>query len=163
VRDAFLRAGGVQHSAQASARDSRGTGAQMKDSPTTHDAQASSPAGGDGKSNGNGAPHASAESHGNEEAIPKDLPRVSTPVVEGVILVFPLLLAALFAIGYFPHQNRAKEAEEMASSSDDRPRVDVTAPRRPTSAADLVLPADVRALQETSLFPRANGYLKKLL
>jgi RND family efflux transporter MFP subunit len=93
---------------------------------------------------------------------PTNLPRVSTPVVAAVLLAFLLVLAGLFALGYFPHRHRVNEAKEFAENQQDVPKVDVVQPARRTTAGDLVLPADTRAMQETSLFPRTSGYLKKL-
>src|SRR5262249_17525761 len=48
-------------------------------------------------------------------------------------------------------------------ASDARPAVQVAQPKQMEKSADLWLPADARANQQTSIFPRANGYLKKLL
>jgi RND family efflux transporter MFP subunit len=105
---------------------------------------------------------ASAPAH-EENPIPNDLPTVRTPVVTAVLIAFTVLLAALFAVGYVPNHQRRQEADAVAAERQDLiPRVDVIQPRRPSTAGDLVLFADARAMQETSIYPRANGYLKRL-
>ena len=57
------------------------------------------------------APHEPQE----ENAIPADLPRVGTRVIAGVAIAFVVLLAAMFAIGYFPNRSRHHEAAQIAS------------------------------------------------
>jgi RND family efflux transporter MFP subunit len=95
--------------------------------------------------------------------IPTDLPKVGTGTVVVVAALFLALLGALFALGYFPHRQRVAASEKIAADVDQTPVVDVVAPRRAESTGELLLPADARALQETSIYPRASGYLKKLL
>lgn len=92
----------------------------------------------------------------------KDLPSISTRSVVIVVAVIGLLLAALFVIGFIPHRERMQEAEKVALEGRGRPIVDVVQPKRAATGGELVLPGDARAMQETSIYPRANGYLKKL-
>src|SRR4051794_24480076 len=81
------------------------------------------------------APAAAAPAVHEENPIPSDLPKVSTAVVAGVAMAFVVLLAVLFAVGYFPNRNRNKEAAEIAAEKQDaRPRVDVVQPRKPSAS-----------------------------
>jgi RND family efflux transporter MFP subunit len=97
----------------------------------------------------------------HHDEIPTDLPKVHTGwvVVAGIIAI--AAFAGLFAIGWFPRSERIARLEQETSSDDARPAVDVIVPTREAKPFDLILPADVRAFQETSIFPRANGYLRK--
>jgi RND family efflux transporter MFP subunit len=97
------------------------------------------------------------------EEIPTDLPRVGTGMVVIVTLVFVLLLGGLFVLGYLPHRARIAAADEVVAQQNDKPIVGVALPTRADSVGELNLPGDARALQETSIYPRASGYLKTLL
>jgi RND family efflux transporter MFP subunit len=99
----------------------------------------------------------------NEHEIPTDLPRVGKKTVTLFSVGAVVIFAALFVIGYIPHRQRMRAAREVAGEHDSKPVVEVMVPKRTNASSDLVLPADVRALQETSIYPRANGYLKRLL
>jgi RND family efflux transporter MFP subunit len=100
--------------------------------------------------------------HGNPDAIPNDLPKVGGKTVTlfsvGVLVIF----GAMFVLGYIPNRQRIREAKEVAKQQDDRPIVDVQQPKKSDATSDLLLPGDARALQETAIFPRANGYIKRL-
>jgi RND family efflux transporter MFP subunit len=98
------------------------------------------------------------------DAIPTDLPQVRTwsVALAGVVLV--ACLVGLFFLGWVPRQKRlAALNEEVAAVTDVKPAVDVALPKRTANTLDLALPADARANQETSLFPRSSGYLKRFL
>src|SRR5689334_20642888 len=86
--------------------------------------------------------------------IPKDLPRVRTWLVALVGLVVVAALGGLFVLGWAPRHERLAELDKaMAAAADTRPNVNVTLPKRSAATLDVVLPADVRPNQETSLFP----------
>src|SRR5262249_38985044 len=100
-------------------------------------------------------PHAHAD-------IPQDLPKVSnrTVMIAGIVAAGALLV--LFLVGWIPRHHRLSELEnEAKSSNENAPLVQVAQPKRETSSMEVILPADVRSYQETALFPRANGYLKR--
>ncbi|HEX3358117.1 MAG TPA: efflux RND transporter periplasmic adaptor subunit [Tepidisphaeraceae bacterium] len=102
--------------------------------------------------------------HDDHDQIPTDLPKVSTGSVfiAGVVIVIAFI--ALFIIGWIPRHHRKVEAEKDAQQQQDtRPMVETTQPTRQNKGFDLVLPADVRALQETPVYPRTSGYLKRWL
>jgi RND family efflux transporter MFP subunit len=99
----------------------------------------------------------------HEEVIPKDLPRLGSVTVGALTGIGVVILGILFVVGYMPRRNRIAEADRVAAEAADKPIVDVVLPKRTPTAGDLVLPGDARAFQEAALYPRANGYLKKLL
>jgi RND family efflux transporter MFP subunit len=102
--------------------------------------------------------------HDDHDQIPTDLPKVSngTVVIAGVVIVIAFI--ALFIIGWVPRHYRKVAAENDAQQQqDDRPVVEVIQPTRQDKGFDLILPADVRALQETPIYPRTSGYLKHWL
>ncbi|CAN5423221.1 efflux RND transporter periplasmic adaptor subunit [soil metagenome] len=110
-------------------------------------------------------PHAAGTGErAHEEFIPKDLKPVSTGKVVVASIVFTVMLVALFVVGYIPHHRRLAKLDAEADQSQERkPIVNVVYPKRESTGGDLVLPGDIRPLQQTSLFPRSSGYLKKLL
>lgn len=106
--------------------------------------------GGDGGGHGEGsvfnpAPHRPS---------PRDL-RVVAAVVA-------LLLGALLVLGIVPRLlHRASVTREEARSSSDLPRLRVASVTRGASRARVVLPGSVQPIQETSIYARANGYVRK--
>jgi RND family efflux transporter MFP subunit len=92
-----------------------------------------------------------------------DLPRVRTIHVAIAAVVAICAFAGLFLLGWVPRRERLKAIGEAAAEVGDRPVVDVVHPRSSSDAVDLRLPADIRSMQTTSIFARANGYLKKIL
>jgi RND family efflux transporter MFP subunit len=91
------------------------------------------------------------------------LPNVRTRSIAIGIAVAVCALAGLFLLGWMPRQERLQELGAAASARDDRPSVDVGPPKETARSTDLRLPADIRAMQETSIYTRANGYLKRIL
>ena len=101
--------------------------------------------------------------HHDEHAIPKDLRRPHPVVIIGVLLLFCAVLVGLFFIGWRPHEKAVEQArEDAADQSNALPVVSVARPQPSKSVKDLTWPCDVRANQETALYTRANGFLKKL-
>jgi RND family efflux transporter MFP subunit len=99
----------------------------------------------------------------HEEEIPRDLKQPGWLMVVAVGLLFIAALGGLFFLGWKPHEQQQKQAAEDASQQGDtRPVVTVATPKQVAGAHDVVLPCDVRPNQETLIFPRATGYLKKL-
>jgi len=75
-----------------------------------------------------------------------------------------LLLGAAFLFGYLPrHHAKAELAEGARLEAESAPRVEVIAPKVMNSDRAIVLPGSVRALEETTIYPRANGYIGKWL
>src|SRR5512141_4502 len=82
--------------------------------------------------------------------------------ISGTALVIGLaaVLVGLFAIGLWPKWNALKAAQADAAKDDLQAVVYVTA-KRGSQKADIVLPASLYAMQETTLYARTNGYLKR--
>jgi len=80
----------------------------------------------------------------------------ATALVVGLAAV----LAGLFAIGLWPKWNALKAAQADAAKDDLQTVVYVTA-KRGSPKADIALPASLYAMQETTLYARTNGYLKR--
>ncbi|HYQ45847.1 MAG TPA: efflux RND transporter periplasmic adaptor subunit [Polyangiaceae bacterium] len=75
-----------------------------------------------------------------------------------------LLLGAAFLFGYLPrHHAKAELAEGARLEAESAPRVEVISPKVVNSDHAIVLSGSVRALEETTLYPRANGYIAKWL
>ena len=69
------------------------------------------------------------------------------------------VLAALFAVGFVP---RWRANATLASSvRDQRPTVTVISSQKPDDSTDLVLHGSTQAIQETALYARTNGYVRK--
>ena len=92
----------------------------------------------------------------NLESSAKSIRRgLSGRAVLGTLMV----LAALFLLGMFPRW-RANAALTSAAR-DQRPTVSVVKTQRPDGAANLVLPGSTQAIQDTAIYARTNGYVRK--
>ena len=70
------------------------------------------------------------------------------------------VIAVLFAVGMLPRWRT--NAALTISVRDQRPTVSVIASQRPAADdANLVLPGSTQAIQETALYARTNGYVRK--
>src|SRR5258708_1608992 len=82
----------------------------------------------------------------------------------GIPAIFLLVLALAFFAGYLPkRQARLALAASVASEAHAAPRVEVVLPHVAASDRAIVLPASVQPLEETVLYPRANGYVHRWL
>jgi len=98
------------------------------------------------------------------EALPTNLPRIGIGGVLLMGLIFVMLLAGLFLLGYRPYKVlRAQVLADAADAGNGKPVVRTMIPTRQARTTELVLPADIQAYQETAIYPRANGYLKRFL
>ncbi|MGE5608719.1 MAG: efflux RND transporter periplasmic adaptor subunit [Bacillota bacterium] len=103
------------------------------------------------------------ESH-DPHALPTDLPRIGSGTVCVMALLVAALLGGLFLLGWMPRGHRESQLLSDAEAVQNaRPVVEVSLPKRSSATTELVLPGDVRAMQETAIYPRASGYLKRLL
>ncbi|WP_437679099.1 efflux RND transporter periplasmic adaptor subunit [Sorangium sp. So ce131] len=83
-------------------------------------------------------------------------------VALGVGLV--VVLGAAFAAAYLPRRSaRAALEEGVRSSEGAAPRVVVVAPQAVSSDRALVLPGSVQPLEETVVYPRVSGYVRRWL
>lgn len=80
----------------------------------------------------------------------------------GVALVAGLVvaMAGLFAIGLWPRWNALKVAQGEAGKNDLQAVMYVPV-KRGSQKADMVLPVSLYAMQETTIYARTNGYLKR--
>jgi RND family efflux transporter MFP subunit len=75
-----------------------------------------------------------------------------------------LVLMALFAKGYLPRVHRQAElVAAVRELSSARPRVSVAAVRPSPATSEMVLPGDIQAIDETPVYARADGYLRRRL
>ena len=80
--------------------------------------------------------------------------------LNGRVLIGTLVvLAALFALGFIPRWRA--NAALTSSVRDQRPTVSVISSQRPDRDANLVLPGSTQAIQETAIYARTNGYVRK--
>jgi RND family efflux transporter MFP subunit len=75
-----------------------------------------------------------------------------------------VVLAGAFLFGYLPrHRERTALAEGARAEGALAPAVEVIRPTVSDSDHAIVLSGSVRALEETAIYPRANGYIAKWL
>ena len=90
--------------------------------------------------------------------------RLSRRRLAAVAVVVLALATVAFVVGYLPHleARQAVERGARAASSAVR-RVEVITPKVMSSARDLLLPGSVQPLEETVVYARANGYVRRWL
>lgn len=94
-------------------------------------------------------------------AVPEPARLTPTRAIALVALACAILGGA-FVAGYLP-KRRARQALENEARSTQAavPRVEVIAPKEGSSDRSIVLPGSVQPLEETVIYPRASGYLRK--
>ncbi len=119
--------------------------------------QAHPPGGGHGGGGGGGGhdPH-------DEGAIPTDLPMPGTGTIVLVVVAFAVALAVLTVVGEVPHYREQRATREDAKKrSEAKPVVQWSTPIAFPGDRDVTLPCDVQANQQTAIYTRTNGYLKR--
>jgi RND family efflux transporter MFP subunit len=105
------------------------------------------------------APHAA-----KEDEIGFDLPeppQVSGGKVVAVVVVVLAVFAALFFFAYVPRLHaRTELVESTRVAHAALPRVEVITPKESASSHALTLPGNVKPLEETIIYSRANGFVK---
>ncbi|WP_349304720.1 efflux RND transporter periplasmic adaptor subunit [Cupriavidus sp. 2SB] len=76
------------------------------------------------------------------------------------LLVMALAAAAALTVGLVPRLHGQKVLQERVQAT-QIPIVNVVAPRNGAQAYDIVLPADVRAYEDTAIHARVSGYLRR--
>ena len=105
--------------------------------------------------------HPAADDLGFDLPEPASLSRVRVLALGGVGAV---LLGAALLFGYLPrHHAKAELAAGVRAEAESVPRVEVVLPKVTSSDRAIVLSGSVRPLEETVLYPRANGYVAKWL
>jgi RND family efflux transporter MFP subunit len=96
-----------------------------------------------------------------------DLPEVGkkgggTRVLAASVVVV-VGISAAFVAGYLPKRAERQQllAEAKTGTTDERPRVDVTAAKESSSDRAVALPGSTAALEETLIYPRTSGYVRK--
>lgn len=72
-------------------------------------------------------------------------------------------LALLLAIGILPRLQRQAQLQAAVKASDSVPSVNIITPHRAKATAHLVLPGTVLAVNQTTIYARTNGYLRRWL
>jgi RND family efflux transporter MFP subunit len=100
---------------------------------------------------------------GHDDLPPIDsLPRPGRKFFWVALIVVLLIIGGAFAFGILPKLMLTKELDtEAADRLNAAPAVSVALPRQSKAATELQLPGSAQPLQETSLFARTTGYLKK--
>ncbi len=102
----------------------------------------------------------SIQSH--DQTVATDLRRPRAWAIVAVLILFVALLAAMFYIGYVPREREAAQAvADAAERAGVTPTVSVLKPTLQAVSNEILLPCDVRPFQQTAIYPRASGYLKK--
>lgn len=93
-----------------------------------------------------------------------DLPppaRLSPTRVAAFASVVAVVFAIAFVVGWLPRRQARASLESAQAALTGGPRVDVVAPKLGSSDRALTLPGSVQPLQETVVYARANGYVRK--
>lgn len=73
------------------------------------------------------------------------------------------MLTGLLAVGILPRLNRQAELDAAVEKTKELPTVNVVKVQRSPAGTDSVLPGSVQAIQETTIYARTDGYLKRRL
>ncbi|MDI1483835.1 efflux RND transporter periplasmic adaptor subunit [Polyangium sp. y55x31] len=94
-----------------------------------------------------------------------DLPQpaaLSRTQVFAACTALVLVLGGVFAVTYLPRRSaRAALEAGVKAAETTAPRVEVVAPKVTSSDRSLVLPGSIRPLEETVVYPRVSGYVRK--
>lgn len=102
--------------------------------------------------------------HDEHDELGFELPAPARPGKKKTLfafVLFALVIGAAFGAGYLP-KLRARTALEhdSARAAQEVRNVEVVLPTRRDGVHSLSLPASVRALAQTTIYPRADGYVK---
>ncbi len=104
------------------------------------------------------------QASGHDDEIDLNVPEPRPVWVVIAALAGVLILAALLLTGLIPRQQQSKElAETAARARDASVLVDAARPHRAAAESEISMPANLRPWQETSLYARSTGYLKKFV
>jgi RND family efflux transporter MFP subunit len=78
-----------------------------------------------------------------------------------LLLTLVAVLGGLLLIGIIPRLTHAKQLEQAAAARIPTVSVAIATPGEATT--ELILPSSVEAAQETPLYPRVNGYVKRIV
>ena len=79
-----------------------------------------------------------------------------------ISIVSVLLLGAAFLVGYLPRREaRAALVESTSVAQKAVPRIEVVSPKVGASQRSMLLPGSVQPLQETTIYARASGFVRR--
>ena len=79
-----------------------------------------------------------------------------------ISIVGVLLLGAAFLLGYLPRREaRAALVGSTAAAQHAAPRIEVVSPKVGASQRSMLLPGSVQPLQETTIYARASGFVRR--
>ncbi|HEY4244656.1 MAG TPA: efflux RND transporter periplasmic adaptor subunit [Kofleriaceae bacterium] len=98
----------------------------------------------------------------DEDDLGFQLPEASKASRPRVLFFVVITVAALFAIGYWKyHRAQSAVPKPVERTGANTPKVQTTHAKALSSDRALVLPGLVRALEQTAIYPRATGYIRK--
>lgn len=110
-------------------------------------------------------PHASPNAPRAADDLGFDLPPPAVLTKTRALAIGAIALVALggaFAFGYLPRRSARTDLEQSSKAAEGAAlRVEVVAPKVVSSDRALTLPGSIQPLEETVLYPRANGYVRK--
>ena len=95
------------------------------------------------------------------EIAPERPPKSRRWVALILVVVLIAALGGLLASGIVPRIGRVKQLEQATGNS--VPKVTVAVATPADGDVELILPSSVEAAQETPLYPRVNGYVKRIV
>jgi RND family efflux transporter MFP subunit len=106
--------------------------------------------------------HEGAQQPGDPGFVLPKPAQVSPARATGMAATALVILASAFVAGYLPRQREKKELEATAAGNTvSTPKVEVVKPSEASSDRVLALPGSVQALEETTIYSRASGYVRK--
>lgn len=79
----------------------------------------------------------------------------------GWAVIGAVFFASLLAIGILPRLSQRSELQAAVKEASTLPTVNVITPRRATASTKLELPGSVVALNQTTIYARSTGYLRR--
>ncbi|MEH1902709.1 MAG: efflux RND transporter periplasmic adaptor subunit [Nostoc sp.] len=79
----------------------------------------------------------------------------------GWVVIGAVFFGSLLAIGILPRLSQRSELRAAVKEASTLPTVNVITPRRATASTNLELPGSVVALNQTTIYARSTGYLRR--
>lgn len=100
--------------------------------------------------------------HGHEADLQRPVTRLSATTFAMVVVMTLSSVIALFFSGWIPRQHQTELLEsESQRIKGALPVVRVIKPRPASAIAEVMLPGDVQAMEEITIYPRTTGYVKQ--
>ncbi|WP_175517675.1 efflux RND transporter periplasmic adaptor subunit [Planctomicrobium piriforme] len=100
----------------------------------------------------------------DEVGAPPEPPRLKPATLAGLGLLLVAAMAGLFTVGWIPHRHKIEKIEASADRIRNAvTRVNAVRSRQAEAISVTILPGDVQALEETTVYARTTGYLKSWL